>query len=381
MVEQGKLVIEDLHMTYPTTEGPVRAVRGVGFSVEPGEFYTLLGASGCGKTTTLRCVAGLELPDAGRISIGEQVVYSSAEQIMEPPYRRDIGMVFQSYAIWPHLNVFANVSFPLVAGRRRPPRRLVREKTMRALSLVHLEALAFRPAPFLSGGQQQRVALARALVAEPKVLLLDEPLSNLDAKLRAEMQIEIKNLVKSLGVTTLYVTHDQTEALTMSDKVAVMRDGVLVEEAMPRAIYLRPNSAYTATFLGDTNLIAGTIVGRSASDGMCHVDTELGCMRCPAPHWPQEQDSVWVCYRPEGVSLTLEDPQRVNVFQGHITAAIFTGDQVTYRIEAGGRVIQAKTDPHSSFAHNDRVFVQLAPEKCLLIRRGDDTVQDSSTDR
>ncbi|MBI3265246.1 MAG: ABC transporter ATP-binding protein, partial [Acidobacteria bacterium] len=305
------------------------------------------------------------------------VVYSGADQIMEPPYRRDIGMVFQSYAIWPHMNVFANVSFPLVAGRRRLPRRQVREKTMRALGLVHLEDLAFRPAPFLSGGQQQRVALARALVAEPKVLLLDEPLSNLDAKLRAEMQLEIKNLVQSLGVTTLYVTHDQTEALTMSDKVAVMRDGLLVEEAMPRAIYLRPNSAYTATFLGDANLIAGTIVRRSAADGMCQVDTKLGRLLCPAPHWPEEQDGVWVCYRPEGVSITVEDPLRPNVFQGHIVAAIFTGDQVSHKIAVADHLIQAKTDPHSSFAHNAQVFVQLAPEKCLLIRREPDAVEDT----
>lgn len=372
MVEQGKLAVEDLHMAYATAEGPVRAVRGVSFNVEPGEFYTLLGASGCGKTTTLRCVAGLEVPDAGRISIGEKVVFSKAERIMEPPNRREIGMVFQSYAIWPHLNVFSNVSFPLVLGRHRLSRRQVRDKTMRALNLVQLDGLAFRPAPFLSGGQQQRVALARALVAEPKLLLLDEPLSNLDAKLRAEMQIEIKNLVKSLGVTTLYVTHDQTEALTMSDKVAVMRDGVLVEEDIPRGIYLRPKSAYAATFLGDTNLIAGKVVKRSPGDGNYQVDTKLGPLFCPAMNWPEEQDSVWVAYRPEGVAITLEDPHRANVFRGRVTTAIFTGDQVSYTIEVEGQVLQAKGDPHSNFAYDDEVFVQLFPEKCLLIRREHD---------
>ena len=183
MFEQGRLTVENLHLTYVSAQGPVRAVRGVSFTVEPGEFYTLLGASGCGKTTTLRCVAGLETPDSGRISIGDQVVYAGGSQkIMEPPNRRQIGMVFQSYAIWPHLNVFSNVSFPLVSGRKKMRRSEVQEKTMRALTLVHLEDLAFRPAPLLSGGQQQRVALARALVAEPTVLLLDEPLSNLDAK-------------------------------------------------------------------------------------------------------------------------------------------------------------------------------------------------------
>src|SRR5262249_50205466 len=233
MAQHSMLVVEDLSMTYQTAAGLVRAVQGVSFTVQPGKFYTLLGASGCGKTTILRCVAGLEAPERGRIVIGDTVVYSSAECITVPPHRRDIGMVFQSYAIWPHLSVFDNVAFPLVSGRRRFSRQEVREKTLRVLGLVHLEALADSPAPFLSGGQQQRVALARALVAEPTVLLLDEPLSNLDAKLRTEMRFELKNLVQSLGVTTLYVTHDQMEALTMSDSVAVMHEGVFVEEAPP----------------------------------------------------------------------------------------------------------------------------------------------------
>src|SRR5919204_4617986 len=190
MLADGTLMVEDLHMTYQTAAGPVRAVQGVSFTIHAGEFYTLLGASGCGKTTILRCVAGLEAPERGRIVVGDTVVYSSAERLAEPPHRRDIGMVFQSYAIWPHLNVFDNVAFPLVSGRRRLPRSEVRERTLRALGLVQLEALADRPAPQLSGGQQQRVALARALVAEPSLLLLDEPLSNLDARLRAEMRFE-----------------------------------------------------------------------------------------------------------------------------------------------------------------------------------------------
>ena len=374
MVQPGKLIVEDLQMSYPTAEGPVQAVRGVSFTVEPGEFYTLLGASGCGKTTTLRCIAGLEQPDGGSISIGESVVYSQTDGIMEPPNRRDIGMVFQSYAIWPHLSVYSNVSFPLVLGRRRLPRKQVRERTMRALSLVQLDGLAFRPAPLLSGGQQQRVALARALVAEPKVLLLDEPLSNLDAKLRGEMQLEIKNLVKSLGVTTLYVTHDQTEALTMSDKVAVMREGILVEEDVPRNIYLRPRSAYTATFLGETNLIAGQVVKSSAGNGMCQVESAIGRLICPVPQSGKEQDAIWVAYRPEGVTITAADPRRQNVFPGHIKAAIFTGDQVIYKIAVQNHVLQAKTDPHCSFAHDEQVFVELSPEKCLLIRREPDVI-------
>jgi iron(III) transport system ATP-binding protein len=367
MVRHGALIVEDLYMTYQTAEGSVRAVRGVTFTVKPGEFYTLLGASGCGKTTALRCIAGLESPDRGYIAIGDQVVYSGAERIAEPPYRRDIGMVFQSYAIWPHLNVFDNVSFPLVSGRRRLTRQQVYERTMRALSLVHLEELAYRPAPFLSGGQQQRVALARALVAEPTVLLLDEPLSNLDAKLRAEMRIEIKNLVKALGVTTLYVTHDQTEALTMSDRVAVMKEGVFIEEASPQDIYLRPHSAFTATFLGETNLLSGKVAAQSARDGMWRVETKHGSLLCPAGAWPQGQANMWIACRPEGVIVTGDDPGGDNVLSGRIAAAIFAGDQITYSIDLGDQVLLAKSAPFNSLQEGDRVFVQLPPERCLLI--------------
>src|SRR5262245_45701684 len=272
MLPHGTLIVEDLHMTYQAADGPVRAVQGVSFTIQTGEFYTLLGASGCGKTTILRCVAGLEAPERGRIVVGDTVVYSSAERIAEPPHRRDIGMVFQSYAIWPHLSVFNNVAFPLVSGRRRFPRQAVHEKTMQALRLVQLDHLADRPAPFLSGGQQQRVALARALVAEPTVLLLDEPLSNLDAKLRGEMRFEMKHLVKSLGVTTLYITTHTRIVLHLSSKVAVMQGGVFVEEATPKELYLRPRSAFTATFLGETNLIAGKVVGRSASERLWQGD-------------------------------------------------------------------------------------------------------------
>jgi iron(III) transport system ATP-binding protein len=368
MVKDGTLVVEDLYMTYQTAEGPVRAVQGVSFTVHRGEFYTLLGASGCGKTTILRCIAGLESPDRGYIAIGDRVVFSSPQRIAEPPYRRDIGMVFQSYAIWPHLNVFDNVAFPLVSGRRRFSRQQVHDKTMRTLHLVHLEDLAYRPAPFLSGGQQQRVALARALVAEPTVLLLDEPLSNLDAKLRAEMRIEIKHLVKSLGVTTLYVTHDQMEALTMSDRVAVMRDGVFVEEATPQDLYLRPHAAFTAAFLGETNLIEGKVVGHSVRDGMWQLETRHGHIVCPAGSWLEGEASVWIACRPEGVRLAATEPKGENIFTGWISAAFFAGDQIAYSIDIGGQTLQAKSDPYSSFREGDRVFVQLPPERCLLIR-------------
>jgi iron(III) transport system ATP-binding protein len=265
--------------------------------------------------------------------------------------------------------VFDNVAFPLVSGRHRFPRQEVHDKTMRVLRLVQLDSLADRPAPFLSGGQQQRVALARALVAEPTILLLDEPLSNLDAKLRTEMRFELKHLVKSLGVTTLYVTHDQMEALTMSDKVAVMQGGTFVEEATPKELYLRPRSAFTATFLGETNLIAGKVMGRAASGGLWQVETPHGPMVCPANCGLADQDSVWVACRPEGVAVTAVRPPGENVFPGCITTVVFAGDQIMYSIAVGEQTIQVKSDPFRSFQDGDHVFVQLPPERCLLIRR------------
>ncbi|MGH7090423.1 MAG: ABC transporter ATP-binding protein, partial [Stellaceae bacterium] len=229
--------IRDLAMTYRSREAEHQAVRGVSLDVRQGQFYTLLGPSGCGKTSILRCVAGLEHPDAGEIEIGGETVFSAARGVWVPPHLRNIGMVFQSYAIWPHMTVFENVAFPLRHKRPRPGRAEIRERVGKALHLVHLDGLEERPAPYLSGGQQQRLALARALVGEPRVLLLDEPLSNLDAKLREEMRFEIRQVVERLGVTTLFVTHEQIEALTMSDTMAVMKDGVIVQEGSPNAIY------------------------------------------------------------------------------------------------------------------------------------------------
>ena len=257
--------IKNLHVHFRSSEGTVHAVRGINIKVERGQFYTMLGPSGCGKTTTLRCLAGLERPSSAEISIDGQVVFSSERNLMIPPYRRDIGMVFQSYAIWPHMNVFENVAFPLREMRGRFSRVEMREKVMRALELVQLTGYEGRPAPFLSGGQQQRLALARALVREPRVLLLDEPLSNLDAKLREETRTEIRDLVKRLGITTVYVTHDQLEALTMSDIVAVMDQGKIVQEASPIMIYREPKVRFVADFIGLTNFIKGSV--HRAADG------------------------------------------------------------------------------------------------------------------
>jgi iron(III) transport system ATP-binding protein len=249
--------LEGLRVSYPTDRGEIQAVRGVSLNIKQGQFYTLLGPSGCGKTTTLRSVAGLEVPHGGEIYIGNRLVFSSSQNLFVPPYKRDIGMVFQSYAIWPHLSVFENVAFPLREMPQKFSKQEIREKVLKALSQVQLDGLQDRPAPFLSGGQQQRLALARAMVKEPEVLLLDEPLSNLDAKLREETRSELRELVKRLGITTLYVTHDQLEALTMSDVVAVMNQGRVVQEGAPVEIYQSPRESFVANFIGLTNFLEG----------------------------------------------------------------------------------------------------------------------------
>src|ERR1700730_9778123 len=268
------LKVQDLRLRYRTADGDVDAVRGLSLNVERGQFYTLLGPSGCGKTSTLRCIAGLETPTSGSIEIDSTVVFASASRTVIPPHKRNIGMVFQSYAIWPHMTVFDNVAFPLVHGARKQPRRIVEDKVMRALALVQLEHLATRPAPMLSGGQQQRVALARAIASEPAVLLLD--------------------------TTTLYVTHDQLEALSMSDRVALVNDGVIVQEGAPRDVYLRPADAFAANFLGRTNLLEGRVVDVAAGT----VETTWGILRCVLPPTVTPGDEATVGFRPESVVLT-----------------------------------------------------------------------------
>jgi iron(III) transport system ATP-binding protein len=239
--------VKDLVKTFQGAKGEVRALRGVSFDVSKGQLFTLLGPSGCGKTTTLRCIAGLEQPLEGEISINDRAVFSSFSRTFIPPERRGIGMVFQSYAIWPHMTVFENVAYPLAADfNRRERSRRVHE----VLERLGLSNLGDRLAPNLSGGQQQRVALARALIAQPEILLLDEPLSNLDAKLREQMRFELKGIHESLNITTVFVTHDQEEALALSDRIGLMIDGQLLEVGAPTDLYLRPAHRVTADILG-----------------------------------------------------------------------------------------------------------------------------------
>jgi iron(III) transport system ATP-binding protein len=360
--------IRDLAMSYPTAGAP--AVRGISLEIADGAFYTLLGPSGCGKTTTLRCVAGLERPDAGEIAIGNEIVFSSQRNIWVAPHERNVGMVFQSYAIWPHMSVFENVAFPLQYKKPRPSRAEARDRVMAALRLVRLEGFADRPAPYMSGGQQQRLALARALVAEPRVLLLDEPLSNLDAKLREEMRLELREMVARLRVTTLFVTHEQIEALTMSDTVAVMKDGVIVQEGAPAAIYGKPAQAFVADFIGKTNILPGRVKAVGGG-GLATVETPVGTLRCRVDAATRAGDALTLAIRPEHIALSVDGTasREPNTVAGEVEAVIYLGNLLDCMVAVGGEVMRVQLHPSAPVVRGARVQLRLPIEHCLAMRQ------------
>ena len=364
-----------------TGSSDVVAIDGINFEVQEGEMFTLLGPSGCGKTTTLRCIAGLESPDSGRISVGGKDVYNSDAKAFVPANRRQFGMVFQSYAIWPHLTVFENAAFPLRVQPRRGLRavgrpgnkRELRERVRTALDAVGLGELETRRATDLSGGQQQRLALARAMVMTPRMLLLDEPLSNLDAKLRERMRFELKSIQRSLGVTALYVTHDQSEALSMSDRIAIMRNGEIVQMGRPEDVYLRPNSQFVADFLGNANTVDGVVTERLSS-GKYRVATEFGEVigSCPDELWSPETDApVVLSIRPESLELRSGAPvagAATNVFTGKVAGRAYLGDSVEIILMVGSSELRVRQSPRLSFgANGDEVSVHLPEDTCLII--------------
>ncbi|HLY65303.1 MAG TPA: ABC transporter ATP-binding protein, partial [Chloroflexota bacterium] len=305
----------------------VRAVREVSFEVGAGSFFTILGPSGCGKSTLLRWLAGLETPDGGEIAIDGQLVFSRERSIEAPTVRRPIAMVFQSYAIWPHMTVFDNAAFPLRHGRNRAARGDVRKRVMDMLERVGLAEYAQGWATQLSGGQQQRLALARALLCDPKVLLLDEPLSNLDARLRTAMRAELKSFQRLFGVTTIYVTHDQSEALALSDCLAVMADGQIQQLGTPEEVYGAPATAFVASFICNANLIPAA----ARDSGFDTPFGELCCERTPGVG----EGSLSV--RPEHVRLWTEMPEgRRNVFAGKLVASDFVGDRRECTVKLAG---------------------------------------------
>jgi iron(III) transport system ATP-binding protein len=355
--------ITNLSKTFEGEKEEVRAVQKVSLTIPRGRLFTLLGPSGCGKSTTLRCVAGLEKPEEGEIKIGEEKVFSSKERLFIPPNKRDIGMVFQSYAIWPHMTVFDNVAYPLRI--KRFSREEVREKVRKALDTVGLQRLEDRLAPQLSGGQQQRVALARALVKEPHILLLDEPLSNLDAKLREEMRLEIKELQQRLKITALYVTHDQTEALAISDLIAVMHEGKLLDLGEPKEIYDRPKTKFTADFIGLTNILRGKIIEEGV---IGKVDTSLGGFFSPLPKGGKKGEEILIFIRPENVKLSKDKPASLeNTFEGEIKVLIFLGEIQDCQVLVKEKLLRARLHSSSPLKVREKVYIKIEPEFLISI--------------
>ncbi len=363
--------VRNLSMTYRTAHAVEVAVRGISLDVEEGQFYTLLGPSGCGKTTTLRCVAGLERPDAGEIMVGGETVYSSQRNVWVEPHDRHIGMVFQSYAIWPHMSVLDNVAFPLRHKHPKPPRRTIRDRAMQALALVHLDGLENRPAPYLSGGQQQRLALARALVAEPRVLLLDEPLSNLDAKLREEMRLELRDVVERLRVTTLFVTHEQIEALTMSDVIGVMKDGGIVQEGTPTEIYDKPAELFVADFIGKTNILLGkvTAIVDAVPRQQADVATAIGTLVCFVDSDTRVGDEVTLTVRPECIVLAGSTHGGANLVGGQVETVVYLGNMLECVVAVASERIRVQLHPSIVLARGTSVSLHLPLEHCLAMRR------------
>ena len=357
--------LRGLWKTYPGGTSP--AVKDLSVDVLDGEILTLLGPSGCGKTTTLRMVAGLETPDAGDIFLGEEAVVMTSRRFNLPPNKRNVGMVFQSYAIWPHMTVAENVAFPLKA--RRFPKREIKDRVLRALDLVGLAGFEDRPGPLLSGGQQQRVAFARALVTEPRVLLLDEPFSNLDAKLREQMRISVKLLQKRLNIAMLFVTHDQIEALSLSNRIALMNFGVVQQQGDPRLLYEEPVNEFVRDFVGRTLLFKGKVQTSNPSGQMAiALAGARDCIvfgRCYNPGGMKTGESVFIGVRPEDVEIHpahgAEAPS--GMIGGKVEATLFVGERIEYQVEVDGQgVIMIYGERHKPVDEGSKVWLKLRPE-------------------
>jgi iron(III) transport system ATP-binding protein len=360
--EAAHIEVEDLEIHY----GTVLAVKGVSFSVRAGEQLTLLGPSGCGKTTTLRAIAGLERPSAGAIRIGGQAVYSGRDGINVPAEKRGLSMVFQSYAIWPHMTVFENVAYGLRV--RRKSAEEIRTRVREALDLVQMGAFEKRPASQLSGGQQQRVALARACVFQPSVLLFDEPLSNLDAKLRGDMRIELRQLQHRLGITSVYVTHDLEEALAMSDRIVVMRDGVIEQIGSPAEIYGTPRTAFVADFVGSSNLIRGRVRPDLAEGGLIAIEASSGhVVHGVTQGRPLGVEAV-LSVRTVHLRLTFERPAgEHNVWPVKVHHCVFQGDFSQVNVTWGDRDLVVRSAALEPIPEGRDAFLSADPRRCILL--------------
>jgi ABC-type Fe3+/spermidine/putrescine transport system ATPase subunit len=344
----------------------VVAVNRIQLEIDQGELLTLLGPSGCGKTTTLRCIAGLEKPEEGDIVIDGKPMLSEG---FVPPSKRGIGMVFQNYAVWPHMKVFSNIVYGLKLLKL--PRQSIQEKAHQVLELVGLDGLEDRYPAQLSGGQQQRVALARALVSNPKVLLLDEPLSNLDAKLREELRFEIKSLVRRMGITSVYVTHDQAEAMVISDRIAVMDSGNVVQIGNAQEIYKKPANRFVADFIGTMNFMSGEVVqvleGQNAVSVRTEFTEKMVC-RTPDGMSATPGTKIYASIRPEDVEVFKEPPQAAeNVFKGNIVHKAYLGNFLFFFVSVNDTMIRVQVPHHLPQEEGQELYLFFDPQKCVTL--------------
>jgi iron(III) transport system ATP-binding protein len=354
--------LDDLIVKY----GEAVAVDGVSLRVRRGEHLTLLGPSGCGKTTTLRAIAGLERPASGEIRIDGRPVYSSTRHVNLPPEQRELSMVFQSYAIWPHMTVAENVAYGLKL--RKLPRDEIRRRVDEVLGLVRLGGLGDRPAARLSGGQQQRVALARSIAFNPKALLLDEPLSNLDAKLRAQMRVELRELQRQIDVTSIYVTHDQEEALAISDRIIVMNSGKIEQEGTPVQIYDQPRSRFVADFIGASNIVLGRVEPERANGHVVLRTDEGGVLLHCQPPASMPSGEAAVSIRTVYPELLREPPTvDLNVWPARVERRVFMGDSVHYFVAWAGGTLSVRRLPLNLFEEGDEVVVHVEPRHCVFV--------------
>ncbi|MGP1680504.1 MAG: ABC transporter ATP-binding protein [Burkholderiales bacterium] len=353
--------VSDLVILYGTHP----AVQGISFSAEAGEHLTLLGPSGCGKTTTLRAIAGLEQPSSGEIELSGQPLFSSVRRINVPTEKRGVSMVFQSYAIWPHMSVFENVAYGLRV--RRIDEHKISESVNRALELVQMTNVTHRPASMLSGGQQQRVALARAIAFSPSVVLFDEPLSNLDAKLRGQMRVELRDLQARLQITSIYVTHDQEEALAISDRVIIMNGGKIEQFGTPDDIYNRPRNRFVADFIGSANILEGTLRQFDAEGKFLFEAKDGQLLRGTAPY-PVTGKEFEVAIRTAYVHLSEESATAgENQFRGTIRRQMFHGDFIQYIVQWVGGELVVRRSPTEMFDEGANITLSFSSNHCVLL--------------
>ena len=362
------LQVRGLTKTFRFRDTANQALKDVDLDIAEGEFFVLLGPSGCGKTTMLRSIAGLEQPDEGDIAIDGSTVFSVGSGAFVSPDRRPIAMVFQSYAIWPHMNVHENIAFPLRQGVQKLDRDSIHGRVEEVLALLALDGMEDRPVTTLSGGQQQRVALARALALRPKVLLMDEPLSNLDYKLQIRLRSELRALMHRLGLTTVYVTHNQAEALEVGDKIAVMDHGRIVQMGSPREIYHSPRDEFVARFIGDMNLVPARV--RGLENGHAVLETAFGKIAArSAADGPTMGQTCFLGVRPEDIRvLGNGDSRSENTLQGRTIDAQYTGEAVIYTVQVGDVDIRVKAHHSLEIQDGAQVVVDLPTRHCTAVR-------------